>query len=154
MQALEEWRTALAALPALARFRQMKIQREILGYVIIGLFITLLYGVMLAGLVEGLGLRPFYANAITFPSVNLLSYFLQSRIAFQRAFCFRAYLRFFASCLLSYAMTLAVAWIAEQAGLSYLTGYLLITLIVPFLNFMLLKQWVFRGTKNEGQTVG
>jgi putative flippase GtrA len=125
------------------------IRQELLGYGVVGLFITLLYGVVLVALVEGMGIRPFYANVITFPSVNLLSYLLQSYLVFRRAIRFRAYLRFFVSYLMSYAMTLAIAGIAEQAGFPYLAGYLLVVLIVPLLNFTLLKQWVFRERKKN-----
>jgi putative flippase GtrA len=122
----------------------MTVKREILGYGVIGLFITLLYGVVLAGFVEVLGLRPFHANAISFLGANLLSYFLQSHFVFQRAFRFRAYLRFFSSYLLSYFVTLVIAYVMEWVGVHYLLGYLLIVVLVPFLNFALLKRWVFR----------
>jgi putative flippase GtrA len=122
----------------------MTVKREILGYGIIGLFITLFYGMLLVGLVEEFGLRPFHANAISFLGANLLSYFLQSRIVFCRALRFRAYLRFFASYLFSYFMTLIIAYVTEWAEVHYLIGYLLIVVIVPLLNFSLLKCWVFR----------
>jgi putative flippase GtrA len=122
----------------------MTVKREILGYGVIGLFITFLYGVLLIGFVEGLGLRPFYGNAISFLGANLLSYFLQSRIVFRRALRFRAYLRFFASYLFSYFLTLVIAYVAEWANIHYLIGYLLIVALIPLLNFILLKRWVFQ----------
>jgi putative flippase GtrA len=122
----------------------MRISRELLGYGISGLFITLLYGVVLVAFVELMRLNPIYANAITFVSVNLLSYFLQSRFVFRHVIHFHVYLRFFVSYLLSGVMTLVIAGIAEWAGIHYLIGYMLIAAVIPICNFLLLKQWVFR----------
>jgi putative flippase GtrA len=122
----------------------MKISKELLGYGILGLFITLLYGVVLSAFVELVKLAPIYANAITFVLMNLLSYFLQSRFVFRRAFHFHDYFRFFTSYLLSYVMTLVIVGIAEWVGIHYLVGYMLTVTVIPICSFSLLKRWVFR----------
>jgi putative flippase GtrA len=122
----------------------MTVSKEFLGYGVIGFCVTLIYGVLLSGFVELAMLDPVRANAITFVLVNLLSYFLQSRFVFKRTVHLRAYLRFFASNLLSYALVLAIAYAIERAGIHYLIGYFLIAAIIPLFSFALLKRWVFR----------
>jgi putative flippase GtrA len=131
-------------------FPAMTIHRELARYGVIGLFISLLYGVVLSAFVELAGLNSVYAHALTFVPINLLSYLLQSRFVFKRAIRFHAYLRFFAAYLLSYMATLITAYITEQAGIHYLVGYLLIAAVIPIFSFALLRRWVFRNSGRAG----
>ena len=123
------------------------ISREFVKYAAIGLMITLLYGALLSGFVELIGLDPVSANAVVFVLVNALSYLLQSRFVFKQPIALRAYFRFFASYIVSYAVTLAIAYAVEQAGVHYLIGFALISAAIPVISFAVLKFWVFRAQR-------
>ncbi|MDR2152825.1 MAG: GtrA family protein [Helicobacteraceae bacterium] len=118
--------------------------KNFVSYLIVGAIVTLIYGVVLSGFVELLRLNPISANALTFVIVNALSYFLQSRFVFKRQICVRSYLKFVWSYILTFILTVIIASVVELFGAHYLIGYFIISALMPLLNFIVLKLWVFK----------
>jgi len=73
----------------------------------------------------------------------MFSYIANSKITFRTAITLTRYKRFVLASLLSLCLTLLLSWAASFYGLHYLAGFALIVLLVPVLNFMVIKTWVF-----------
>jgi putative flippase GtrA len=124
----------------------MRLAGEAFRYALIGVIVTVLYGIFLTLSVELLGLRVVPANALTFFVANLCAYFLHSRFSFRRTVGISDYLRFFSSYVASCSVSLLLAAFAEWRGWHYLVGFVLITSVTPVFSFVLLKLWVFKTT--------
>ncbi|MDR0664910.1 MAG: GtrA family protein [Helicobacteraceae bacterium] len=118
--------------------------KSFVKYLVIGTFVTLLYGVVLSGFIELCYFNPVLANALTFAIVNAISYLLQSRFVFGRQICVKSYLKFVSSYAFAFALTLLIAYLVELCGAHYLIGYFIISALAPIANFVVLKLWVFR----------
>lgn len=112
-------------------------------FAIIGLVNTLIHGGVLIACVEQLHFDVTVSHFLAFFIANMFSYIANSKITFRASITISRYGRFFLASLLSLGLTLLLSWMASFYGLHYLVGFALIVILVPILNFMVIKTWVF-----------
>lgn len=116
---------------------------QFLPFAVIGLVNTLIHGGILVLSVEQLGLDITLSHMLAFFIANMFSYIANSKITFRSPITLLRYKRFVLASLLSLGLTLLLSWVANFYGLHYLAGFALIVVLVPILNFMVIKTWVF-----------
>jgi putative flippase GtrA len=116
---------------------------QILKFASIGVANTLLHGLVLGLLVDGLGCPVVWANLVAFGVANLLSYVLNSWITFKVPIAVVLYLKFLAASLLSLVLTLLLSWLAQRHGFNHWQGFMAVVVLVPMLSFAIIKFGVF-----------
>ncbi|MGD9887933.1 MAG: GtrA family protein [Halothiobacillaceae bacterium] len=116
---------------------------QFLPFAIIGFVNTFIHGSILVLSVERLDLDITASHLLAFFIANMFSYIANSKITFKSPITLLRYKRFFLASLLSLSLTLLLSWVANFYGLHYLAGFALIVVLVPVLNFIVIKTWVF-----------
>lgn len=117
---------------------------QFLKFAAIGAANTLLHGLALGGLVDGLGWPVVLSHLVAFCMANFFSYLLNSYITFQTHISPLLYARFFLASLLSLGLTLGLSALAQWYGLGHWQGFALMVLLVPGFSFVIMKFWTFR----------
>lgn len=117
---------------------------QFIKFAAIGVANTLLHGLVLGALVDGLGWPVMLSHLLAFCAANLCSYLLNSYVTFKSPVTPLLYARFLLASLLSLALTLSLSGIAQWSGLGHWQGFALIVLLVPLFSFGLMKFWTFR----------
>ncbi len=116
---------------------------QLLSFAGIGVANTLLHGLVLGLLVDGLDWPVPAAHLVAFGVANFFSYVLNSYITFRTPVGVMMYFKFLAASLLSLVLTLLLSWIAQWHGLNHWQGFMAIVVLVPMLSFVIMKFWVF-----------
>jgi putative flippase GtrA len=111
----------------------------------VGLINTLIHAAVLFAAVEESKLHPVVGNFLAFTVANMASFIMNSFWTFKTAPEVRRYGQFLTSSLLALGLTLGIAGIFEWLGIHYGLGFLCIILLVPALNYWMLKRWAFAG---------
>ncbi|MGY8526645.1 GtrA family protein [Paracidovorax citrulli] len=118
--------------------------RQFLCFGLIGLLNTGLHLAVLMALVELGGFPPAPANVAAFLCANVFSYLLNSSLTFRQ----RSTLRGYAGFLVCSAVGAALAWLlvrgAELAQWHYLVGFALTVVLLPPVNFLMVRRFAFR----------
>jgi putative flippase GtrA len=114
-----------------------------LRFAFIGVLNTGLHFILLVLLVEKFGLWPPMANAAAFFATNLFSYFANSRFSFQVDISPNRYLRFFVASLIGVVIAYGLSSIVEHFEGHYLLGFLLMIVLMPPVNYLLVRRLVF-----------
>ena len=126
--------------------RQLLPHREVLVFGVIGIINTFFYSATVIAIVEGKFASPILANLVGFGAANTFSFFANSFFTFQRPPSWKLYKKFFLVSLLSLALTISLASLAEMMKWHYLIGLILVILFGPILTFALHKVYAFRQT--------
>lgn len=123
----------------------MAVKREILVFGAVGLLSTFVHFGTLFLLVESLAVPPVSANFFAFLASLLASFGLNHRYTFRSQLHWKRTLpKYTVTVLLGLFLNQSIMWIAvEQLHISYLYGFVFVTLVVPLSNFILHKFWTF-----------
>lgn len=116
---------------------------QLLCFALIGVANTLVHGAILVVAVEWVALGVTAAHLVAFCVANIFSYLMNSWLTFKATLSPGRYVRFSLASLLSLGLTLLLAWFCDHYGLHYLLGFALIVVVVPLLNFAVMKFWTF-----------
>lgn len=130
--------SVLIALTALVRKHG-----QLFWFGLIGIMNTLIHGGALMLAVELLRINVILSHLLAFFCANIFSYFMNSWLTFRAPLSLVRYARFFLTSMLALFLTLLLAWLADRYGLGYLSGFILIVFLVPFLSFFVMKCWAF-----------
>lgn len=123
----------------------LKFSSQFTKFGLVGLINTLIHAVILFAAVEVSKLHPVVGNFMAFLGANMASFIMNSYWTFKTAPDVRRYGKFLTSSLLALGLTLGIAGIFEFLGIHYGLGFLCIILLVPALNYWMLKRWAFAG---------
>ena len=131
----------------------MKILREnirpFLSFACVGVVNTLIHIGMLAALVEGAGWAHPLANVGAFLVANAFSYWANSRWSFGCALSRRRYGRVLATSVVGVALSYGMMRFGDARGWHYLVSYACQLVLMPVVNFALLRWWVFPSRGQE-----
>lgn len=116
---------------------------EFIRFGLVGVANTLAHACVVIALMEAFAPPAFVANGVAFMLANLMSYVLNSRFTFSTPVSFTGYRRFLLVSLVSLALTLLITLVAEYLGWHYGIGLVMVILIVPILNYLVMKAWAF-----------
>ena len=85
-----------------------------------------------------------FANGLAFVIANIISFVINTLWSFSSKLEGERLLKFLVVTLISFSLTLFIAWGAGFLGLHYLTGVLLIICIVPMLTFLMHNYWTYK----------
>ena len=123
----------------------LKFSSQFTKFGLVGLINTLIHAVILFAAVEVSKLHPVVGNFMAFLGANMASFIMNSYWTFKTAPEVRRYGKFLTSSLLALGLTLGIAGIFEFLDIHYGLGFLCIILLVPALNYWMLKRWAFAG---------
>jgi len=123
----------------------LKFSSQFTKFGLVGLINTLIHAVILFAAVEVSKLHPVVANFMAFLGANMASFIMNSYWTFKTAPEVRRYGKFLTSSLLALGLTLGIAGVFEFLDIHYGLGFLCIILLVPALNYWMLKRWAFAG---------
>lgn len=123
----------------------LKLPTQFTKFGLVGLLNTLVHAVVLFACVEQLSLDPVTGNLMAFLVANLASFVMNSFWTFKAPLEARRYGKFFASSSFALVLTLAIAAVCQFLRLHYGLGFLCVILLVPALNYWMLKRWAFAG---------
>jgi len=129
----------------LSKSAVLKFSSQFTKFGLVGLINTLIHAVVLFAAVEVSKLHPVVGNFMAFLGANMASFIMNSYWTFKTAPEVRRYGKFLTSSLLALGLTLGIAGIFEFLGIYYGLGFLCIILLVPALNYWMLKRWAFAG---------
>ena len=116
---------------------------EFIRFGLVGVANTMVHAGIVIALMEALAPPAFLANGVAFVFANLMSYSLNSRFTFKIPVSFLGYRRFLLVSLVSLALTLLITLVVEYLGWHYGVGLIMVILVVPVLNYMVMKVWAF-----------
>lgn len=116
---------------------------EFIRFGLVGVANTMVHAGIVIALMEALAPPAFVANGVAFVFANLMSYSLNSRFTFKTPVSFLGYRRFLLVSLVSLALTLLVTLVVGYLGWHYGVGLIMVILVVPVLNYMVMKVWAF-----------
>lgn len=116
---------------------------EFIRFGLVGVANTVVHAGIVIALMETFAPPAFLANGVAFMFANLMSYVLNSRFTFKIPVSFLCYRRFLLVSLLSLVLTLLITSIVEYQGWHYGVGLILVILVVPALNYLVMKMWAF-----------
>lgn len=114
-----------------------------LRFALIGVLNTGLHFILLVLLVEKMGVWPPLANATAFFGTNLFSYFANSRFSFRIDINSNRYVRFFLISLIGVVIAYGLSSAVEHFGGHYLLGFVLLIVLMPPVNYLLVRRLVF-----------
>ena len=123
----------------------LKFSSQFTKFGLVGLINTLIHAVILFAAVEVSKLHPVVGNLMAFLGANMASFIMNSYWTFKTAPEVRRYGKFLTSSLLALGLTLGIAGVFEFLDIHYGLGFLCIILLVPALNYWMLKRWAFAG---------
>lgn len=123
----------------------LKFSSQFTKFGLVGLINTLIHAVILFAAVEVSKLHPVVGNFMAFLGANMASFIMNSYWTFKTAPEVRRYGKFLTSSLLALGLTLGIAGVFEFLDIHYGLGFLCIILLVPALNYWMLKRWAFAG---------
>jgi putative flippase GtrA len=116
---------------------------EFIRFGLVGVANTVVHAGIVIALMEALVPPAFVANGVAFVFANLMSYALNSRFTFKTPLSFLGYRRFLLVSLVSLGLTLLITSVVEYLGWHYSVGLIMVILLVPILNYMVMKIWAF-----------
>lgn len=116
---------------------------EFIRFGLVGVANTVVHAGIVIALMEALAPPAFVANGVAFVFANLMSYGLNSRFTFKTPVSFTGYWRFLLVSLVSLALTLLITSVVEYLGWHYGVGLVMVILMVPILNYLVMKIWAF-----------
>lgn len=122
---------------------------QLLFFGLIGASNTMIHGAVLVLMVEWLMMEVTVSHFFAFCVANVFSYLMNSKITFKARMTLVRYVRFFLASLLSLGLTLLLSWLTDAYGQHYLFGFFLIVVLVPILNFLVMKFWAFAGAQEH-----
>ncbi len=133
--------------------RLMNLLRANLGpflcFACVGVVNTLIHLAVLATLVEVAGWTHPLANVGAFLVANAFSYWANSRWSFGFPLSRRRYGRFLATSVVGAVLSYGVMRFGDARGWHYLFSYACQLVLMPLVNFALLRWWVFPGRGAE-----
>jgi len=123
----------------------MTYKRELFIFGIVGAVSTFIHFASLFLLVEYFAIPPVTANFFAFLASLLGSFGLNHRYTFRSRLHWKKTLpKYIITILIGFFLNQSIMWISvEKAGISYLYGFLFVTIAVPVSNFLLHKFWTF-----------
>lgn len=109
----------------------------------VGILNTLIHGGLLILLVEWFDWTPPPANVVAFFGANLFGFVAHSLFTFQMTIDYARYPRFLMISGLGSALSYAISVLGVVLGWHYLSAFLLQILLMPIINFILLRSFVF-----------
>jgi putative flippase GtrA len=116
---------------------------EFIRFGLVGVANTVVHAGIVIALMEAFVPPAFVANGVAFVFANLMSYVLNSRFTFKTPLSFLGYRRFLLVSLVSLGLTLLITSVVECLGWHYSVGLIMVILLVPILNYMVMKIWAF-----------
>ena len=116
---------------------------EFIRFGLVGVANTAVHAGIVIALMEAFAPLAFVANGVAFVFANLMSYALNSRFTFKTPVSFLSYQRFLLVSLVSLALTLLITSLVEYLGWHYGVGLIMVILVVPVLNYLVMKIWAF-----------
>ena len=116
---------------------------EFIRFGLVGVANTAVHAGIVIALMEAFAPLAFVANGVAFVFANLMSYALNSRFTFKTPVSFLSYRRFLLVSLVSLALTLLITSLVEYLGWHYGVGLIMVILVVPVLNYLVMKIWAF-----------
>lgn len=116
---------------------------EFIRFALVGATNTAVHAGIVIMIMEVFSPPAAMANAVAFIFANMISYVLNSRFTFGTPISFTGYRRFLMVSLVTLVLTLLITTAVEYAGLHYGVGLAMVILIVPVLNYLVMKIWAF-----------
>ena len=117
--------------------------RPFLRFACVGVANTLIHLGVLATLVERCGWAHPVANVAAFLTANVFSYWANSRWSFCYTLNFKRYARFLVTSAVGVLLSYGMMWFGDARAWHYLTSYACQLLLMPLINFVLLRIVVF-----------
>lgn len=118
-----------------------------LRFALIGVINTGLHFILLVFMVEKMKFPPPPANAVAFLLANLFSYFANSRFNFRVGISSKRYILFFGTSLIGVVVAYGLSAAVERLGGHYLVGFALLIVVMPPVNYLLMRRIVFPDAK-------
>lgn len=116
---------------------------EFMRFGLVGVANTTVHAGIVISLMEAVAPPAFVANGVAFFFANLMSYSLNSQFTFKIPMSFLGYRRFLLVSLVSLVLTLLITSVIEYLGWHYGIGLIFAILVVPVLNYLVMKIWAF-----------
>ena len=120
---------------------------EFIRFGLVGVANTVVHAGVVIALMEVFAPPAFLANGVAFVFANLMSYALNSRFTFNAPVSYSGYRRFLLVSLVSLALTLLITSLVEYLRWHYGVGLAVAILLVPILNYLVMKIWAFAPTR-------
>jgi putative flippase GtrA len=124
---------------------------QLIRFGITGFANTAMHGLVLALAVEKLHWHPTLGHLLAFLVANQFSYQVNARWTFVAPLSVGNYVKFLSASLVALASTLSLAWIVDLLGYHYLVGFAMVVVVVPLVNFLAVKSWVFQAATDTSQ---
>ena len=110
----------------------------------VGVLATLVYAVVALSLNNGTALPAELVNALAFGASGVWSYIGHYHITFRSDAAHRSsILRFLVLAAIGYAVSSAIVKVNDRLGLPRNLATVMVTFVLPVLNFVLMQLWVF-----------
>ena len=123
-----------------------------LRFALIGVINTGLHFILLVFMVEKMKSPPPLANAIAFLIANFFSYFANSRFNFRVGISSKRYILFLGTALIGVIIAYGLSAAVERFGGHYLVGFALLIVIMPPVNYLLMRRIAFPEAKAGTET--
>lgn len=110
-----------------------------------GVGVTAIHASVAVVLIERFLTDVVLANGLAFAVATTVSFMVNTLWSFQARLEGGRFVRFICVSLVGLALSMTIAWAAEQLGLHYLLGILCIIAAVPVATFLLHNFWTYAG---------
>lgn len=118
--------------------------RRALRFAMTGLFVTAVHVLAAVLFMHVVLANPPLANGFAFLVATVVSYLINTLWSFSSRLHGRTLGRFVVVSIGGFWLAMLVAWVAQGAGLGYLTGIAAVALIIPVFTFILHNFWTYR----------
>jgi len=122
----------------------MRLAKSVPRFALVGVVATFIHAAVAVGIVEMLDWHPSFANGIAFVIANIFSYASNTRWSFDAKYSMGSWYRFVSISFIAWLMTIAVSWVVEIAGGSYLLGILFVITLIPALSYAGHRNFTYR----------
>lgn len=126
----------------------MKSYKKINRFLITGILVTALHAVIAVILIHNMTLKPPLANGAAFILATIASYIINTRWSFSSKSSHHVIFKFCAVSIIGLHISVSVAWIAQELGISYLFGIFFTAIISPAITFTLHNFWTYKNSQS------
>ena len=119
------------------------ISRRAIRFGITGVFITFVHMAIAIFFIKSFAISPTISNGLAFIGATFISYLINTTWSFSNRLKGKTLLKYFLVSLIGLFSAMIIASVVHELGLHYLIGIILISFLIPPLNFLLHNFWTY-----------
>ena len=127
----------------------MKSYKKINRFLITGILVTSVHAVIAVILIHNMILKPPLANGVAFILATVTSCVINTRWSFSSKLSHHVIFKFCTVSIIGLLISVSVAWVAQELGVSYLFGIFFIAIISPAITFILHNFWTYKNFNQQ-----